>query len=547
MSFKKVSVYFIIAIAFLIQACSIKNEIPPETTEYFAFKTTLHNSFTPTSLNNGIKKAERDYLNEVVPIAFFVSKDGKYASWWRCTEKPCKYDTKISLMKSKKECESYTFGQECYLHYVGSQKINKKVPYKNEITYKIVLAKDTKAFHPHESKGVILYFPGFSGWKPGKPNRIPKLNTSGIPSILNKLNSLGWHIDRINIDHFERFIYFSDNNIIHRFVCGIVEQYREKGFNKVYLYGHSRGGSEILRATQKKMEIDGIVLTEPDFYGGRLNRNGTSSKDNNKRYEKIGELLNQSKAQKIIFAIFKESFWYRDEVGKDFTRFINGKDAWILNGPDGYAGHAAGWTMRFANEYTNCFDSFLSSEDYAAFICKPKPVDNTKMENWATRDHLLEAGLRPVGKTELQLLLKDKTVYDFDLMKNTICQDGTGTIFKDTYRLDASSNTLKEPFYNIASIKYTNDGYCKYDKSGSYKNKACNEVYIKDDFFFLVPKDNPEVFVEKLVPGFHLKKYENLYVSETDEDGQFFYYIPDLINDDPSVASKLCDEFEICQ
>lgn len=144
-------ILFLIVITIFIQACS--------TGKYYGVKTTLHDSFKQQILTAGIAKAEREYLNEAVPIVFLVSQDGQYVSWWRCTTKDCNYNMESSVQRAKRYCESQSLGKQCYIHYIKKKKVNKNIKYKQALTHKVVSAENTVSISSSVSKGKVLYFP----------------------------------------------------------------------------------------------------------------------------------------------------------------------------------------------------------------------------------------------------------------------------------------------------------------------------------------------------------------------------------------------------
>jgi hypothetical protein len=490
------------------------------------FLTTIDTSFTHKILMAGIKKAEEEYLNEAVPIVFMIPEDGEYANWWRCTEN-CTYHLPTEIKKAKEHCEARsTKNQQCYVHYIGREKINKNIQYKKQLSYRVFSSNNTISIPSSKAKGKILYFPGSWGWKwKGNPNIITTSNTDYTSYLLRKLNKIGWDIDRVYFHDFERAQFKSTGSkeykdTWHNAVKKIVDKYKKEGFDKIYLFGKSRGGAEVLWATSKQLDINGIMLMEPDFLGKKLTLDGKLKEMG--RVKKIGPLIKDSKTNKIVFALFKNSTWYGNIDGNDFKYFMgSNKQAWILNKPKGYAGHSASQKIRFSNEFLNCFDEFLLLDEKEKFKCIPNKIDNSKIENWATKEHLILAGLKPFTSNNFTKFMRNKKLCS----SNKINNNGKCTVFgkilnKSTmggYRVIDNQGNSDSKFYNMSFFRYTNSGYCEYDKM-IFGLERCLEAYRKDDIIFLVDNKNTirKLYAVKLSP---LKKHTNIFISDDFEGG----------------------------
>lgn len=124
--------------------------------------------------------------------------------------------------------------------------------------------------------------PGYSGWDSDSYNFPPALADDRLSPMLEKLESYGWDVDVLNILHTDITYLSKGYGLLKELLSNAILAARNQGYQRVVLYG-SRGGAEIMRGVIAGVEVDAIVLMEPDWHEPKYNERGQLNPDDTLR------------------------------------------------------------------------------------------------------------------------------------------------------------------------------------------------------------------------------------------------------------------------
>lgn len=452
---------------------------------YRGYPTVRDPGFRPTVLSAGVKKAMEHYLDKPTPLMFYVAPDGQTAVFWTSSSPTTWQPRPGQLDRWAKSCAATRLVETCYLLLTGRDLVDPDISFETEIDAVSVQAWETQRVGPNKAKGKIIYFPGYPGWSGSRPTVFRTPDARSVPPVFVALNDLGWDVDAGIIQHFDRVAFRDDGPALKAAIQKQVDAARAEGYRRVILAGLSGGSREIMIAAIEGVTADGLAVFEPGWLRTRAYTNAKRSLGGrnapHQDLEDLGNSMRDVRVGKVMLAFFDRFPWGREFLGQDFTPYIDGKDHYVLFGPDGYAGHGAVWTARFARQYAGCLDRFLSDHDDGGFDCSPEPVDEADIANWATYEDIEENEVEAVSGQAFEEMLTGKQVCGWDFFGDRRAPDTRCFTLKNGVRLEDSGEGMTPAFYRRRDMDFEEDRLCGLDVNNSDGRLFCVEVYVTDD------------------------------------------------------------------
>ncbi|MEM7207732.1 MAG: hypothetical protein AAF434_07920 [Pseudomonadota bacterium] len=493
-------------------------EAPQPTQEIDAghsiYETTLSPNFAAKVLSPGVKYLFDDYLKEDAPLVFAISEDGRYAYYWkhssvneanRHLRQTRNYHDYIE--SAIRNCEYQVLGSRCYVHAVARQVQNDVLSYLETFPVEVVRAQGATYLSPDQAHGVILYFPGYSGWNYNIPKVLTSLKNASVPHYANVLAQKGWDVSRVNLDRYSRGPARNSHELVQT-IAQIIDEHRAQGYKKIVLAGQSRGGHEVLFAASKlpAATIDAVITTEPDSLGPGFLRDGSEVNGYRKRRRNyLKRRFRDLQVPRVVFSSFKHSDWYFSVSRVDARKLVNPVDSDVLRivNPKGHSGHGAGSSVRFGHEFGGCIHQFLLQTINSIRECEVPEISSEDPRFWASSDNL-PSNISDVSGEELVEMSKSGAICNFNIHAKEIVEPHSCLSFYEDRRL---SKRYTAPFFDVSvtndsPVEYLDNGYCKLDKASVQNvDKSCLRVYRYEDFLIFYDARDREVFFQKHVPG----------------------------------------------
>lgn len=439
-----------------------------------------------------VKESLSRYLNRTSPAYFFVANDGGHTLGLGCVQDYCDYDGGEEYRKGKQRCQKLRLGMDCTLLYLRKQPVTSHIKFKSDLTYRL-LSGDI-SIPPEKALGKIIYMPGFSGWSSKNYNFPPAILDDGISPLLGQLEEYGWDVDILNIMHLDR-TYLSKHPYLYKnLLSKIISETREKGYQRVILYGGSRGGAEIMHSVQAGIKPDAIALMEPDWHGPKYNSRGEFNDNHRTRSSKITNLLSEQKVDRIVFSFFKDSQWYSDISRTEIEQTLRktGNNYFLIATPIGLEGHGGSWTKRFSNIYARCLSQFFLGEINLESECSHPDIDNSSYANWATKKPIIENGYKLLSGNEILPYVNKKALCPYNPVRDTTSRYRC-LIWDEEGIRKSFLNEFGQLILTNSIIDFGPSGYCRHNglDSPTYR---CSGVYVVEDNLLALAPDKRNSF-----------------------------------------------------
>lgn len=362
----------------------------------------------PPTLSLGVKRKLERYREEPWPLAFVITPDGGYATYWRCSGPGCDGTDGEYIAQVQKACRRFGHQGDCLVHSIRDRRVW-PVPetFETEVRSRLVVPWKHENVGPEQAKGVIVHVPGFGG-----DRYPPSLDHERAPYFLGQANKEGWDTYRLNIAHYD---YGIDNEAeINARIAETVREMRRRGYARVYLNGQSRGAWQILGAAQASdLAIDGAFIMAPAAHG----RAETWDGGTNPRYARsdadFRELIAPLGRYRLFFAFFQGDQYdpggRAGAIGELHGDRI-GRSIFVLDRPSHLAGHGAAWHAAFDGVYARCARDFLEGAPVAFDDCAdPDRLEGEAMV--ATREHVIARGGKRMKDGELQRFFDGRATF----------------------------------------------------------------------------------------------------------------------------------------
>ncbi|MGB0504664.1 MAG: hypothetical protein ACPGGK_00585 [Pikeienuella sp.] len=466
---------------------------------YHGVPTTLSPKFTSDPLPMSVDRSRQDYLKSGVPLYFFIEENGRHATWWMCNSAgDCDVDLQAALARARSYCENVRLGSKCYLDMVGITPLGPKAEEAKGYTYTHWFAEDVERKGVDDAKGLIIHFPGYNGWMTDRPNFWRREEETFVPRHIRGLGARNWDVQVVNLNPTDRAYLYDENGLLAAVAKERISEARALGYDHVILSGHSRGGSEVVRAIGAGAKPDAVILSEPTGLGPDIGLDGEDANYGNRRITSLTEHLDKARDVPVLMAWFAKSSWF-DRVGKDaFDDSAKDRQAplSLLARPAGFTGHGAVGYPRFDAVWGGCIDQFISGGDFDD--CIPNQVDEDDPAMWATAAPLIKAGFKKFEADEVKARLLGKVMCKFDPVTGKLSKQAICTLFEEDQRLAAGAPGIVDNVVNIAPIEYTEDGYCKYDNVSVGPPEICFSMYFKDDLVVISPRGAQTIYWQQI-------------------------------------------------
>ncbi|MBP5858499.1 hypothetical protein KAJ83_15870 [Marivibrio halodurans] len=436
--------------------------------EIAGYPTVLHPDHRVATQDAVISQREREYLDEAVPLAFAVSEDGDFADWWRCgSAAKCDVTVESVVEDLIEYCERRVLGARCVLHSLGTRRIDPTLRDVDYAPIDFVRLASTVRHGPDEAKGLLVFLPGFSGW--GKvANDRPRADADQGPPLLVVLNGRGWDVVRVNIPYSRRLVHWRNAGHWRALLESFVDRARAEGYDRVSFLGYSRGGAELLGALSAGAMVDGAAVIEPDRLGPTLSPTGDLAVSDARRREDLASLLSGHAGTPLLFAYFRESRWYgtmAPGMVKGMlaeTGSMTRRRSVLIDAPNGFASHFAGYSDAFAAVYSSCFDRVLSG-DKSGRMCERASPDRSRPPFWAVEADLRRAGLRALPPAELRARMSGTLYCAVDAATGERAEPIQCFTMRDGYLISSPRLDTKEPYLFAGEIEWRAQDACFHD------------------------------------------------------------------------------------
>ncbi len=462
---------------------------------------------TETTLPLSVKASLESYLEGTTPLFFFVANDGGHTLGWRCRNNYCDYDGMEEYQAAKERCESLRLGMGCSLLYLRKMPVTENIVYKPGLTSLQLDAGEMVA--PDKSHGKIIYLPGYSGWSNREYNFPPAMSDADLSPVLWRLESYGWDVDVLNILHSDRSWLASDFDLYGNLLFRKISAARESGYQRVILYGGSRGGAEIMRAVLAGAQPDAIALMEPDWHGPKYDSRGEYNDDHSKRAQEIKKLLSEQKVERIVFSFFRNSRWYADFTREEIkdTLGILGNNYFLIAAPADLEGHGGSWTHRFSNLYAQCLHRFFLKEISSESECVVPELDNSKYQNWATNKWIKEGNYKSLAGVEILDFINNKALCPYSPASGYVSKYSCH-IWDEEHRQISFMNEFDQLLLSKDILDLTPNGFCRHNGLSSPTYRCAEFFIIEHDLVAIVPQDKNSFYWYRLVDK---EKVENTF------------------------------------
>lgn len=428
----------------------------------------------PSTLSLGVKRKLARYQEERWPLAFVISPDGGYATYWRCSGPGCNESDSRYVADVKEVCRRFGHKGDCLVHSIRNRNVW-PVPevFETEIRSRLVVPWKHVNAGPKRAKGVIVHVPGFGG-----DRYPPSLDHERAPVFLRKLNDEGWDTYRLNIAHYD---YGIDNDAeINAKIAETVREMRRRGYARVYLNGQSRGAWQILGAANADdLDIDGAFVMVPAAHG----RAETWTGEPNPRFPQsdadFRELIAPLGSYRLFFGFFNGDQYDpggRAQAIRELHGDRVGRSIFVLDHPQELAGHGAAWHAAFEGAFGNCVRNFLNEAPVDFRRCA-SPLDLQNYFMIATRDQVLARGGRRMKGAELSSFFDGRATFPAAGPRGWwgLLAEPDGELlqwFPGTY---LTGNTIR------ATWRIEDNSFCIIDSPRLNSNHYCYEVFGLDD------------------------------------------------------------------
>ncbi len=447
---------------------------------------------TKQALPLHVKESLDNYLESTTAVYFFVANDGGHTVSWVCLQDYCDYNGSKEYKRAKQRCQELRLGMDCTLLYLRKNPVSESIKFKTDLTYQL-LSGDI-SIPPKKARGKIVYMPGFSGWSSSRYNFLSAITDDHIPPLLANLEENGWDVDILNILHLDRTLLSKHPGLFQNLLSNIVIEARQEGYQRIILYGGSRGGAEIMHSVQAGVTPDAIALMEPDWQGPKYNNRGVYNTSHASRGSNITSLLSEQGVDRIVFSFFKDSRWYLDITKDEIEQAIVKANSkyFLIAAPDGLEGHGGSWTHRFSKIYAQCLNLFFLGQINSASECKPLNIDESNYENWATKKPIIENGYRELSGNEILTYINGRALCPYNPAEDTTskysCRIWTDEGVKRSFLSEFDQLVLTNSIIDLEP-----SGYCRHN--GLYSpTYRCSKIYIIEDNLIAIAPNNRNNF-----------------------------------------------------
>ncbi|MCK5541860.1 MAG: hypothetical protein KAI40_04140 [Desulfobacterales bacterium] len=345
-----------------------------------------------------VKNFTDDYQNLPYPLYFAVSENGRYSVSWRCNYSEC---NKVGAYERVlKYCDKIGLDGKCKIYYQGKKQLyNFPMVTEETLGTNIVFPSKSISYGHQKAKGIIFYFPGYSGslWPPA-------LNNEQLPKYVKTMNKNGFDIAKVNIPFYNRSPLMIPDIAI--FISELFNEYKTMGYKKIVFAGQSRGAWSILYASR---HIDSpnvyYILAAPAAHGKK--EKSQNFKNQNPEFK---TLINSVKKGNLAFFFFQNDPFDAGKKAEIITDNISSNAiTMIIDAPINHTGHGSAWSHLFDITYTQNLINFIQGET----IINTEKTPNLK--NWeeiTTNQHVIDSGAKEITGKKLKELLDESTIFN---------------------------------------------------------------------------------------------------------------------------------------
>lgn len=224
---------------------------------------------------------------------------------------------------------------------------------------------------PAGAKGVIYFV---RGWSEGLGLDAFEL----APYIMTTLNAHGWDVVVAKYpqgDVPSRMRYESVPGAA-KFLRHRAEDLKAQGYKRIVLAGQSWGSWVAMAADQQKgLPADALWLIVPNIYGPKTFDTGEKNSLFRLNYTKFAALVPALNTPAVLNTFTGDRWEPGNRAALLRKHFETDKlPSLIVDEPQGFSGHFAGWLPIYDFAYGACIESFL--EGPSAVTCSPPPLAN---------------------------------------------------------------------------------------------------------------------------------------------------------------------------
>jgi pimeloyl-ACP methyl ester carboxylesterase len=211
---------------------------------------------------------------------------------------------------------------------------------------------------PTKAEGVIYFIDGLDSTE-----RLPDDFIATYPYLYDLNNKSGWDVVSAKYPNSESDIANSVSRSVP-YVFSRVQSLKRQGYKKVVLAGQSWGGwvaMEVATLDAQTKLVDVLMTVAPAAYGSRV----WKGVDNPYYLQNLTEYVRAIKAVRTpTVAIFFSGDEFdpgnRGDIADAFLA-RNKVPLLLIDRPEGFSGHGAGWLPSFADQYGTCIADFLKA------------------------------------------------------------------------------------------------------------------------------------------------------------------------------------------
>lgn len=362
-------------------------------------------SLYPERLSVNARYVLQRYRAEPHPLAMVIAPDGGYATYWRCNGPDCRLGDEFYVRKALDLCRQRAHIGDCLVHSIRDRVIW-PVPevFDSDIRSRLVVPWKHENAGPEKALGVIVHVPGFAGHR-----YPPALDHPIAPYYLKMLNKQGYDTFRLNIAHFD---YSRTEHLeLGQKIRSTVEELKQRGYDRIFLNGQSRGAWEILSASRIDLGIDGAMLFVPAAHGRVTRWNGSLNRRYNMARDDFSDIVAAAGPYRYLFAFFRGDEYDPGERVFTLSKHMHPQAQYfVLHEPEHLVGHGGGGRIAFHKIYGGCLEQFLEGRSVDFLLCPRTFVPEADIDA-ATLEHLLALGAQPVFGADLRRHVTDRAFF----------------------------------------------------------------------------------------------------------------------------------------
>ena len=299
------------------------------------------------------RQGYRQFLNGNLERAFALASNGSYGSGWgrKTIDEARKAALENCAKNGGADCRLYA--EDLGVIWPGREAPPPPPPPGPLIEGQgYAFAPDARfIWHgPEAARGVIVWGHGY-----GIDSRNPDERGQQPPSFLRALNNAGYDIVR-----FDRAPEWDGNipRVVGWLHDGLVEL-RRRGWKQIVAGGHSRGGINVLNLLKSPGLADVIIADAAANSGTDAGNQATRGEVY--FYNMLNDVPKQT--TRVLYNQFQDDpFGGNMEKRADRMRELVGPNVaalLLIDRPDGYHGHYAGYTSEFGQRFGNCIAHFV--------------------------------------------------------------------------------------------------------------------------------------------------------------------------------------------